>query len=171
MITSIYMCGYIVCILSYFVDSHVWFEYSLYWFILIVLSVFIVYIVLRLWYSVVDCSSVCRRRKCLFDITFFLQPQGGRCEIALGLRPSFKRRKPLCRCAIIVGAVFGDFLFIMCDAYGYSVVMWDMFIPWLVAHAERRAWRQKFLLSCDTQHRIKAVNWLSCVCRGVPVLT
>ena len=46
-------------------------------YILIVLSVFMVYVVLRLWYSVVVCSSVCGRRKCLFDITFFLQTPRG----------------------------------------------------------------------------------------------
>ena len=45
--------------------------------ILIVSSVFMVYIVLRLWYSVVVCLSVRGRRKCLFDITFFSSnPEG-----------------------------------------------------------------------------------------------
>ena len=41
--------------------------------------------------------------------------------------------------------------------------MWDMCIPWLVVYVECRAWRQRFLLSCDAQPRMKAVYRLSCV--------
>ena len=109
MTASVYVYGYFVYIIIVFCGQSYLICSFVVLIILIVLSVFMLYIVLRLWYSVVVCVSVRRRRKCLFDITFFFKPRGVRCEIALGLRLSLYRRKSLLQLRYFYCSVFGSF--------------------------------------------------------------
>jgi len=55
----------------------------------------------------------------------------------------------------------------MRDVHGYSVVTRDMCVrDWLCKLKVGR-----LLLSCDARPRMKSRDWLSCVCRGIPLRT